>query len=283
MGCPKGGEDYAHGRGQAARQDSRWPEAPVETIAEIQTQKTASQLAVNPRSRQSRRRSLRKMFNLAIRPWGVRHDNPAASFHRNVENEREVFLTMDEIGTLAAAIEAHPNRRAADVVRFILLTGARKGEARTARPDQFNLDKAIWTKPAATTKQRKTHRVPLSSTAVAFLRQRIASLVDGGDWLFPGEVEGKPIEDIRKFWADIQKKTGLPNVRVHDLRHTFASLLISGGASLPIVGKLLGHTQAKTTQRYVHLLDDPVRRSTEAVGDLLRPKLKIVDTDATVA
>jgi site-specific recombinase XerD len=72
----------------------------------------------------------------------------------------------------------------------------------------------------------------------------------------------------------------LRGVRVHDLRHTFASLLISGGATLPVVGKLLGHTQAKTTQRYAHLFDDPVRQGVDAVGDLLRPKLKLISNEA---
>jgi integrase len=218
------------------------------------------------------------MFNLAVKPWKMRADNPAASFHRNVENEREVFLTLDQIGRLASAIDEHENQRAADLVRFILLTGARKGEARTARPEQFNLDLAIWTKKASTTKQRKMHRVPLSRAAVAFVQTRLARLPAGSEWLFPGHVEGKPIGDIRRFWADIQKAAGLEGVRVHDLRHTFASLLVSGGMSLPMVGKLLGHSSPKTTQRYAHLLDDPVRQGADAVGELLRPRLKLVST-----
>jgi integrase len=222
---------------------------------------------------------LRKMFNLAVKPWGMRTDNPAASFHRNTENEREVFLTPAQIETLASVIDAHENQRAADVVRFILLTGARKSEARTARFDQFNLDLAIWTKRATSTKQKKMHRVPLSRAAVTFVRNRSAAVPNGCEWLFPGDVKGQPIEDIRRFWADVQKKAELSGVRVHDLRHTFASLLISGGASLPMVGKLLGHTQAKTTQRYAHLMDDPVRQSTDAVGEMLRPRLRIVHRD----
>ncbi|HZT24133.1 MAG TPA: site-specific integrase [Pseudolabrys sp.] len=221
---------------------------------------------------------VRKMFNLAVRRWQMRADNPAAAFHRNVENEREVFLTLDQIDRLASAIDEHKNQHAADVVRFILLTGARKGEALTARPEEFNLDLAIWTKKASTTKQRKMHRVPLSRAAVAFIRARLAALPADAEWLFPGAVEGKPIEDIRRFWADIRKIAGLEGVRVHDLRHTFASLLASGGMSLPMIGKLLGHNSTKTTQRYAHLLDDPVRHGADAVGELLRPRLRLVST-----
>lgn len=223
---------------------------------------------------------LRKMFNLAIKPWGLRGDNPAAEFHRNVENEREVFLTPEEIGRLASAIDAHKNQRAADVVRLILLTGARKGEVVTARPEQFNLDLAIWTKMASTTKQRKTHRVPLSRVAVAFLRTRIDALPENAEWLFPGGSKDGRTEDVRRFWADIQKGAGFSGVRIHDLRHTFASLLVSGGMSLPMIGKLLGHSSPKTTQRYAHLLDDPVRQGVDAVGDMLRPKLRLIDGDS---
>jgi integrase len=99
-----------------------------------------------------------------------------------------------QIGRLAGAIEAHENQRAADVVRFILLTGARKEEARTARPEPFNLEVAIWTKKASTTKQRKMHRVPLSRTTVAFIRTRLAGLPPDTEWLFPRDIEGTPIE-----------------------------------------------------------------------------------------
>lgn len=219
---------------------------------------------------------LRKMFNLAVKPWGMRLDNPAASFHRRTENDREVFLTPDEIGRLAAAIDAHANQHAADAVRLILLTGARKGEVLGARPGEFNLDLAIWTKRASSTKQRKMHRTPLSRQAVMFLRARIAALATGSEWLFPGQSGEGRIEDIRRFWADVQARAGLPGVRIHDLRHTFAALLVSGGASLAMIGKLLGHASTRTTERYAHLMDDPVRRGVDAVGDMLQPRLRLV-------
>lgn len=218
---------------------------------------------------------LRKMFNLAIKPWKMRDDNPAAGFARNTENERETFLTPDQIGAIAEFMAAHENRRAADVIRFILLTGARLGEALNARFDDFNLDLAIWTKPATGTKQRKMHRVPLSREAVAFITARRRAT--NGDWLFPGDVEGQPLREIRRFWNQVRKHIGMPHLRIHDLRHTFASLLVSGGMSLPMIGKLLGHSQAKTTQRYAHLYDDPLRQGVDRIGDLLRPKLRIVD------
>lgn len=91
-----------------------------------------------------------------------------------------------------------------------------------------------------------------------------------------GEAEGKPLQDIKRFWEDVRAKAELPTVRIHDLRHTFASLLVSGGMTLPMIGKLLGHTQVQTTQRYAHLLDDPLRVGLEQVGEIMRQRPALV-------
>ncbi|MFO0344859.1 MAG: tyrosine-type recombinase/integrase [Labrys sp. (in: a-proteobacteria)] len=222
---------------------------------------------------------LRKMFNLSVR-WRIRADNPAAGFARNAEAPRDRYLSTDELGRLSAALDAHPNRRAADAVRLILLTGARRGEVLNARWDQFDLDAAVWIKPAATTKQRRLHRAPISVSAAALLRTIRLRVPEECEWVFPGEAEGKPLQDIKRFWEDVRAKADLPAVRIHDLRHTFASLLVSGGMTLPMIGKLLGHTQVQTTQRYAHLLDDPLRAGLEQVGDMLRAKPRLVGIEA---
>ena len=135
--------------------------------------------------------------------------------------------------------------------------GARVGEVRTSRFEQFNLDYVVWSKPAATTKQRKIHRVPISQEVVTIVRQRQLIVPRGNPWLFPGETIGQPVREIRRFWTKVQNDADLPDLRSHDLRHTFASLLVSGGASLEMIGKLLGHSQMQTTQRYAHLMDSP--------------------------
>ncbi len=218
---------------------------------------------------------LRKMFNLAIK-WKMREDNPAAGFRRRPETEREVFLSLEEIGQLGAALEAAEDQRAAGIIRLCMLTGARLGEVRQARFEQFNLDYAVWTKQAATTKQRKVHRVPISPDAVALIRLRREVVPSGCPWLFPGDVEGQPVQEIRKFWYAIQKEAKLPKLRIHDLRHTFASLLASGGASLSMIGKLLGHTQAKTTQRYAHLAEQPLRDGVGFVAEAMRARPHLV-------
>jgi len=225
---------------------------------------------------------LRKMFNLAIE-WGWREDNPANGFYRRIESPRERFLTKGEIDRLAAVLDADPDQRAAGIIRICMLTGARVGEVRQARFEQFNLELGIWSKPAATTKQRKVHRVPISEDVAAIVRQRHLLVPKGNPWLFPGDVPGQPVKEIRRFWLRVQREAGIEDARIHDLRHTFASLLVNGGASLEMIGKLLGHTQMQTTQRYAHLLDAPLRAGLDAVASAIRPRLKVVhDCDQDV-
>ena len=98
----------------------------------------------------------------------------------------------------------------------------------------------------------------------------------GCSYLFPGDVPGQPVKEIRRFWHQIQKQVNIPDVRIHDLRHTFASLLVSGGASLEMIGKLLGHSQTQTTARYAHLMDSPLRAGVDAVASAFRPKPVLV-------
>jgi integrase len=218
---------------------------------------------------------LRKMFTLAVE-WGWCADNPAQRFHRRIETPRERFLCKEEITSLAAALDAAEDLRAADIIRMCMLTGARLGEVRQARFEQFNLEHLSWSKPPMMTKQRRAHRVPISDETAAIVRQRQLSVISGTPWLFPGDTPGQPVQEVRRFWAQIQKQCALQDVRIHDLRHTFASLLVSGGASLEMIGKLLGHSQTQTTLRYAHLMDSPLRAGVDAVAIAFRPKPRLV-------
>ena len=218
---------------------------------------------------------LRKMFTLAVE-WEWRADNPAQGFHRRLEHARERFLSPEELVRLAAALDNAADQRGASIMRLCMLTGARVGEVRTARFEQFNLDYAIWSKPASTTKQRKIHRVPISQDVVAIVRQRQLVVPKGNVWLFPGDAVGKPVREVRRFWLKIRQEADLPDVRIHDLRHTFASLLVSGGASLEVIGRLLGHSQMQTTQRYAHLMESPLRAGVDSVASIFRPRPQLV-------
>lgn len=218
---------------------------------------------------------LSKAFTLAVK-WEMRADNPARGIERAPEDKRERFLTPAEIARLGAVLAEHPERTSANAVRLLLLTGARRSEVLGTTWNQFDLAAGAWVKPASATKQAKLHRVPLSAPALALLSEMRAE-ADKEDgrrakhrlpaipFAFPGK-EGQPLQEIKRFWASVCSKAGISGVRLHDLRHTYASILASSGLSLPIIGALLGHTQAATTQRYAHLMDDPLRAATERVG-----------------
>ena len=142
-----------------------------------------------------------------------------------------------------------------------------------ARWDQFDLDRGIWTKPGASTKQKTEHRVPLSAPALQLLVKLRNAADDDAEYVFPGRVGDHRIE-IKDNWAEICAAAKIKGARIHDLRHTYASMLASSGTGLPMIGALLGHTQPSTTARYTHLFDDPLRKATERVGALVTGKKK---------
>lgn len=206
---------------------------------------------------------LRKAFNLSIR-WKWRADNPASGITRNPEERRQRYLTAEELGRLIGALDNHTEQASANAIKLLMLTGARRGEVLAAKWEMFDLQRGIWIKPSAHTKQKKEHRVPLSSSALTLLNEIKES--SSGEFVFPGKTPDVPLTDIKRTWAAVCKSAKVEDVRIHDLRHSFASLLVNQGASLPLIGAMLGHTQVATTARYVHLYDDPLREAAELVG-----------------
>ncbi|HVE22192.1 MAG TPA: tyrosine-type recombinase/integrase [Acidocella sp.] len=233
-----------------------------------------------------------KMFSLSIK-WEMRENNPAIGIEKAPEHKRKRYLTPAEIARLSEALNQADERMSANVVRLLLLTGARKGETLAAKWSDFDLEAGTWTKPGATTKTATDHHIPLSAPALALLGEmkqaadqdndrRKREKLPPIDFVFPSQDAAGNItslKDIKNSWATLCRKADLKGVRIHDLRHTFASVLASSGLSLPIIGALLGHTQAATTQRYAHLLDDPLRKATETAGAIIgaKPTAEVVD------
>jgi integrase len=205
---------------------------------------------------------LRHAFNKAIQ-WGWVEINPVNGIKRNAELPRERYLSRDELEAFFAAMDARQDTPSLLAIRFILLTGCRRGEALSARWEQFDLNTGHWTKPSAHTKQRRVHRVPLSSEAVATLRR--ARLLSNGDVVFPGP-SGSPLVEVKRIFKLLLQEAGIRDLRIHDLRHSFASILASGGKPLNVIGRLLGHTQPVTTMRYAHLFDEPLREASEVMS-----------------
>ncbi|HXB26488.1 MAG TPA: tyrosine-type recombinase/integrase [Gemmatimonadaceae bacterium] len=240
----------------------------------------------------------------------LRHTNPATDVEPFDERERERFLTPEEIGRLGEALTRaereglppaprpwRPRKtgksakhrpksvdapRPADpfavaAIRFLLLSGWREQEAMTLRWDA--LDPARGFATLTDTKTGKSQR-PLGAPAVLLLSE--LPRVEGSPYVFPGRKEGRPLADARRVWEAARLAAGLEGVRLHDLRHSFASISASAGGSLLVIGKLLGHRDSKTTQKYAHLLDSPVKAAADvaavAIADHLRgtPAMRVV-------
>jgi len=213
---------------------------------------------------------LSRMFNLAIR-WGWHTDNPCKGVERNQENKRHRYLSGAEISRLSAALAKLEDVSAANAVRLLLLTGARRGELLAAKWADVDLEAGVWAKPGATTKQKTEHRVPLSAAAAQLLTEMRAQAGEDAEWIFPARGGGhRP--HINEAWIRVRKAAKLPGVRLHDLRHTYASVLVSAGLSLPVIGSLLGHSTPVTTHRYAHLTDDPLRAATERASAIITGK-----------
>ena len=208
---------------------------------------------------------LSTMFELSVR-WGYRPNNPAKGIAKFHEEKRDRWLSDDELARLLSALDDHPNQVAANAIRLQLLTGARIGEVLSARWENFDFDRGVWTKPSHHTKQKRTEHLPLSASALELLRGMSDVAGDSSAFLFPGRKPDKPIADLKRFWKSVTASAGLEDYRIHDNRHTHASHLVSSGMSLAIVGRLLGHTNPMTTQRYAHLADDPLRAAAEVFG-----------------
>lgn len=235
----------------------------VNEISALDLQKLHSNLEKTPYKANRVRALLSKMFNLAIQ-WGWRSDNPIKGVEKYQEHQRHRWLSDEELEKLWAVLDTYSNQSVANAIRLLLFTGSRRNEVLHATWDQFDLEKGVWTKPAHTTKQKRMEHLPLSTQVIETLKCMKAC--SDTPYLFPGKIPGKPIQGIKKAWATIRSSADLPDVRIHDLRHTHASHLVSSGLSLSIVGKLLGHTQSSTTQRYAHLADTPLREAVELFG-----------------
>ena len=220
-----------------------------------------------------------RMFSLALKPMAGENKpwrdqaqgNPCKGIERNPETAKERFLSPAEIAAVVEGLDACGHTAAADCLRLILLTGCRPGEAMPATWVQFDAQPGFWIKPSSHTKQRKEHRLPLSAPALQLLadiRTRRGD-INSDDYVFPGQKPGRPLRLLRNCWGAVCAHAGLTNIRIYDLRHTFAATGAGGGLSLPLIGRLLGHTQARTTQRYAHLADDPLREAADKIASAI--------------
>ena len=207
---------------------------------------------------------LRRSMNLAER-WGLYSGpNPARSPGMLREEPREHFLDRVQLAALFHALAAEQDRAAAGAIALLALTGARRAEVLNATWANVDLGRGLLTVPLSKSGRRR--HVVLSDAAAAVLRQQ--PRLPGQAHVFPSpRLPGRPLEGVRSAWARAKAAAALPpETRLHDLRHSFASLCIDNGVPLYDVSKLLGHSSQAVTARYSHLRDDRLREAADAVG-----------------
>lgn len=210
---------------------------------------------------------LSSMLNVAEK-WGLRpdHSNPCRHIDRYKSGKRERFLSAEELSRLGNVLreaEEHAleGRSAIAAIRLLILTGCRRGEILTLRWEEVDLANSCLRLSDSKTGPRMVH---LNEAAKAVLVSMMS--VPGNPFVIAGARAGSHLINLKKPWQRIRRAAGLPDVRLHDLRHSFASVAIGLGEPLAIIGKLLGHTQTATTERYAHLAADPVRAANERIG-----------------
>lgn len=209
---------------------------------------------------------LRHIFNLA-RKWRVAgiKENPTTGINLAPDVNRERFLSLEEAQRLIASVEQDENRVASNAIMLLLLTGARRNEITHAKWEHIDWNQKSLLVPLS--KSGKPRSIALNGAAIALLRNVQAT--DDCTYIFPSPVTQRPSPSLYFPWERIRMRAGLPDLRLHDLRHSFASFLVNNGVSLYVVQGLLGHGHARYTQRYAHLAPDTLREAAEKVGSVI--------------
>ncbi len=203
-----------------------------------------------------------KMFSLA-EEWGFLPEgtpNPASKINKYKEKKRDRWITPVELPKLAKAIDVEPNIYIKSVFWAYLLTGARRSELLKAKWTDIDFDRQELKIPES--KAGRVHYYPLTPEAIKLL-ETIPRL-DGNEYIFPGVIKGRPLVNISKAWKRIKVRAKISDVRIHDLRRTVGSWLATSGNSLLLIGKILGHSNASTTQIYARLSEDGSRKALES-------------------
>lgn len=210
---------------------------------------------------------VKHLFHLAER-WEIIDRAPTKNIPPLTDHgARERYLTPEELKRLLNALEHCQSPVVPDIIRMLILTGARRSEVSHLPWSELDLEEGLWTLPAARNKSKRQKVLPLSDAAVILLKARQGN---SSSYVFPNPKTGKPLVSVHETWNKIRINARLPDLRIHDLRHSFASFLVNAGHSLYEVQRLLGHTDVSTTQRYAHLEKSTLKKATQSIEKLLK-------------
>ena len=244
-----------------------WGRLLVTEVKLVDIERLHGRLAAKPYQANRLLAMVRKFFNWCEdRGARSRGTNPCRGIEQYPERKRERFLSQDEIGRLGAALREAEEANvitpwAAAAIRLLFLTGCRRQEILQLRWEDVDLERKLLLLPESKTGKRA---VLLNGPALDILNR--IPRVSGNPFVIVGKVDGAHLVNLSKPWGRICKAAKLEGLRVHDLRHSFASVAAAGGESLVVIGSLLGHREARTTARYAHLADDPLRAAVDMIG-----------------
>lgn len=245
------------------------------TLREIQTYHAKVTNTLAPSTANRHLALLSKMFSLAMQ-WDRITKNPCLGIKKFKEdNQQQRFLSPEEIGRLYQAMDADVNKIATNALKLLLLTGCRREEVLQAKWEDISLESGTWFLPKGKTGSRY---IQVNGGAKALLESIVRT---ESPYVFPGRDDpNKPLNNPRKCFNRVLKVAGIEMIRIHDLRHSHASLLVNQGVSLFMVQKILGHSSPKTTQRYSHLSDSTLRAASETVSNLVNQAVRSAATEA---
>ena len=214
---------------------------------------------------------IRHALNLAV-DWGITQTNPAAKIRLfNEDNQIERYLSDVELKRLMKVLKDYENRPMACIVLWLLATGARAGEARVATWEDIDYEHRVWVIRSKTSKSKKRRSVPLNDIALSVLDELKASGRTSGA-LFVGK--RGPYRHLTKNWERLCEAANLCGLRLHDLRHSYASMLVNAGHSLYEVQQALGHSDPKVTMRYSHLTKDTLQKAADSAAEQIRAAIE---------